>query len=115
MLRVIVLRCWSYELSDRDLQVSYAMIVKYFWIIITQKPGKSRRSGDISKQVGSIEIVIRDKTLFKDKAKALKQHEMMTMDLDATELAADEKIVSKMAISGMHLEGYESRLVCKAG
>ena len=77
--------------------------------------GKSKRSGDVSRQVVSVEIVIRDKTSWKDKAKALQQHEMMKMDLDATELAADQKIVSKMGITGMHLEGYQSKLACKAG
>ena len=77
--------------------------------------GKSKRSGDVSRQVVSVEIVIRDKKPLKDKAKALQQHEMMKMDLDATELAADKKIVSKMGIAGMHLEGYQSKLSCKAG
>ena len=77
--------------------------------------GKSKRSGDVSRQVVSVEIVIRDKEPLKDKAKALQQHEMMKMDLDATELAADKKIVSKMGIAGMHLEGYQSKLSCKAG
>ncbi|XP_028391279.1 sushi, von Willebrand factor type A, EGF and pentraxin domain-containing protein 1-like [Dendronephthya gigantea] len=77
--------------------------------------GKSKRSGDVSKQVVSVEIVIRDEMSWKDAAKALKQHEMMKMDLDATEMVADHKIVSKMGIAGMHLEGYESKLACKAG
>ncbi len=77
--------------------------------------GRSKRSGDVSRQVVSVEIIIRDEKPVMDKAKALQQHEMMKMDLDATELAADQKIVSKMGIAGMHLEGYQSKLSCKAG
>ena len=77
--------------------------------------GKSKRSGDISRQVVSVEIVLRDKNAWNDKANALQRYEMMKLDLDATELAAGNKIVSKMGIADMHLEAYETKLACKAG
>ena len=80
--------------------------------------GKSKRSGDVSREVVSVEIIIRDMQPVKDKAKALQQHEMMKMDLDATELAVDKKIITIMRASGIsdfHMEGYKSQLACKPG
>lgn len=77
--------------------------------------GKNKRSGDTAMQVISLEIVIHNKNGHSDEAQALKEHVMMKMDLDAAEIAADEKIVATMGISRMHVEGYKSRLSCKDG
>ena len=52
---------------------------------------------------------------FTDKTKALKEHELMRMDLDATEIAGSKKIVAAMGIHDMHIEEYNSKLACKIG
>ena len=81
--------------------------------------GKSKRSGDVSREVVSVEIIIRDSNPIKDRAKALQQHEMMKMDLDAGKLAGEKKLVSTMSASSgirdFHIEGYDSQLACKPG
>ena len=77
--------------------------------------GTSKRSGGAARQVISVEIVIRDRNSFTDKTKALKEHELMRMDLDATEIAGSKKIVAAMGIHDMHIEEYNSKLACKIG
>ena len=99
---------------------------------------KSKRGvGDLSRQVISAEIIIRDIKRVKDKAEALQQHQMMVKDLDALEGGVHNKIAAMVGInnfntftgmalkmktnslnsqmSNVHVQGYQSQLACKLG
>ena len=99
---------------------------------------KSKRGvGDLSRQVISAEIIIRDIKRVKDKAEALQQHQMMVKDLDALEGGVHNKIAAMVGInnfntftgmalkmktnslnsrmSNVHVQGYQSQLACKVG
>ena len=103
---------------------------------------KSKRSGDVSRQVVSAEIIIRDTKPLTDKAKALQQHQLMVKDLDAAERLVHNKVAAMIGFSGfssvnvmasmskvgsispitnvnpiknVHIKGYQSQLACKLG
>ena len=103
---------------------------------------KSKRGvGDLSGQVISAEIIIRDIKRVKDKAEALQQHQMMVKDLDAVEGRVHNKIAAMIGVNNMniftgmsqfmslkmktnslnsrmsnvHVQAYQSQLACKVG